>query len=180
MPAQTQVLRGGVEGNFVTVEPVRTHTGVGHAHDQSHVPPAGIGDEDLHAHFAVGKGWKIAHQFVAGGAGEMQFIATYRPSTAIGGETLRGGCWGRLLKTLAKEHLAVETAIDLAVHIFKACTGQVGRQPMQPTVGLHFDHRFLRQRWARQTHHQRRGQSRTANCLPCGVRPSGPLRGGGR
>jgi hypothetical protein len=75
MSPQAEVLSGGIQGNFVAAEAIDSGSGFGHAHQQAHVGPTPVGQEDLHACFAVGKGRQVAHQFVARDAGEVQLLA---------------------------------------------------------------------------------------------------------
>ncbi len=90
MPPQAQVLAGGVEGDFVAVEAVDPGGRPAHAHQQTHVGPAPVRQEDLNPHLAVFERSQLAHQLVAGGAGEVQLVPLHTPHAAVGPETLQG------------------------------------------------------------------------------------------
>ena len=128
VPPQPHVLRLRVEGDFVAVEVVDAAARLLHADNQPRIRAMTISHEYLDADLAVADRRKFADQPIAGGAGNVQFPTPDPPASAEGMEALDllRGYDRRLLKTLAKNHLAVDAAVDLMVHVFDTCPGEIG------------------------------------------------------
>ena len=64
---------------------------------------------------------------------------TDQPASAEGLESRDGGRRRRFLKALAEDHLAVDAAVDLVVHVLDAGAGQVTRHSPDHLAGVDLD-----------------------------------------
>ena len=86
-----------------------------------------------------------------------------QPASAEALESRDGRRRRRLLKALAEDHLAVDAAVDLVVHVLDAGTGQMRGHLVQHLVRADVDGDFLRAAGARRDQWQRNEEHRGRN-----------------
>jgi hypothetical protein len=70
-------------------------------------------------------------------------IVLRRPAPAVGGEPFQRRLRHGLGEALAEDHLAVDAAIDLVIHILDAGAGEITGDPVKGLASMNFDGCFL-------------------------------------
>ena len=109
-----------LERDLVTGEGIGPVSRMVDLEDQPGIAALRRGEEDLDAHLAGGQQRPVGHQLRTGtGVGRERAIVR-NPPAAECRETLQGERPRRFLEALAEDHLAVETAVNLVVHVLDA------------------------------------------------------------
>ena len=131
MAAQHQE-SGGLERDLVAGEGVGADPRAVDPEDHPGVPPLIIRELDLDADRPVGEGREVGDQLRPGARlGIERPVAARRPPAGVDAEPLEGDRPGRLLERLAEDHLAVEAAVDLVVHVLDARPVEQGGDPVE-------------------------------------------------
>ena len=137
--SQQQPLASRVQRDLVADEPIGADAGLVHPDDQAGVHPVAVGEHQLDADRAILEGRPVADQLRPIAGTNADRVVDDQPASPEGLESRDGRRRRRLLKALAEDHLAVEAAVDLVVHVLDAGTGQVTRHPPDHPAGVDLD-----------------------------------------